>query len=91
MSIEEVSTSEKYNYNKGDYIGLKKSLNKDCDEVFKDCKNEPDILWKKCMETYNQSVKSYIPIKTIRKGSQKKYPNELTVLIKKTPFMAKIY
>ena len=24
MSIEEVSTSEKYNYNKGDYIGLKK-------------------------------------------------------------------
>ena len=28
MSIEEVSTSEKYNYNKGDYVELKKSLNK---------------------------------------------------------------
>ena len=35
-------------------------------------------LWK-----HNQSVKSYIPIKKIRKGSQKKYPNEITVLIKK--------
>ena len=46
MSIEEVSTWEKiYNYNKGDYIGLKESLNKDCNKAFKDCKNEPDIIW----------------------------------------------
>ena len=37
MSIE-VSISEKYNYNKEDYIGLQRSLNKDWDEVFKDCK-----------------------------------------------------
>ena len=51
MSIEEVFTSEKYNYNEGDYIGLKESLNKDWDEVFKDCKNEPDIQWGKYMET----------------------------------------
>ena len=46
----------------------------------------------KFMEAYNQSVKSYIPIKKNRRGSQKKYPNEITVLIKKKPpFMAKIY
>ena len=82
MSIEEVSTSEKNNYNKGDYIRLKESLNKDFD-VFKDCKNEPDILWEKFMETYNQSVKSYIPIKKNRKCSQKMYPDETTVLIYK--------
>ena len=69
MSIEKVSTLEKYNYNKGNYIVLKQSLNKDLDEVFNDFKNEPDILWEKFMETYNESVKSYIPIKKIRKSS----------------------
>ena len=62
MSIKEVSTSEKYNYNKGDYIGLKNHLIKIGMKYLKTAKINKDILWEKCMETYNQSVKSYIPI-----------------------------
>ena len=88
MSIEDVSTTEKYNYIEVDYIGLTKSLY-DWNEVFKDCKNEQNILWEKFMDTYNQSVKSCIPIKKIRKGSRKKYPNEITVLIKKNTIYCK--
>ena len=37
------------------------------------------IYYGKHLCKHNQSVESYTPLKKIRKGSQKKYPNEISV------------
>ena len=59
------------------------------DEVFDDYENEPVILWEIVVETYNQVVKSYIPIKRNRKGSRKMCSNEIIELVKKNTIYGK--
>ena len=74
----------KLNYNKGDYVGLKQSLDVDWDSLFMPCNNDVESMWKVFKDIIITNSQKFIPyVKNFKCPLGKKWPQPLPENVRK--------
>ena len=69
-----VCTEKKLNYNKGDYDGLRRFMNRDWEQTFGNHLGNVNSLWTTFKSILNDGIKKYIPI-TVMVGNRNRIGN----------------